>query len=152
MTVKGVLTRFTIAYVVLLVGGATLLVALEFKPGSSLNTAVLLGSVLYACLAFGQKNGRYFTPEEKSRVVWGMIAVNLVIQTLIGSLVLLGPGKLSAGLFFGALAFVGALHAGVIYVFVGVAGKNFAKQLAKKQAKEKARLDKLAWADTKPAH
>jgi hypothetical protein len=137
MTVAGVLKRFTIAYIVLMFAGAILAAGLGVKLGSSLNTALLLGSITWACMSFGQKNGRYFTPEEKSRTVRGMILVDLTLQALMGSLALLGPGKLSAGLFLGALAFVVILHAVVIYFFVGIVGKMVAKQ-----------QEKTAWADT----
>ena len=60
----------------------------------------------------GIKNDRYFSPAEKTKVIWGMIAINLAIQLLV----------------------VSVLHSLVFYYFVGSVGRTFAKQKAKRAA------------------
>ena len=135
MKISGVLLRFLAAYIgltVLVLAGFTLA---GIKPNSGINVGILIGSVLWPCLAFGEKNGRYFSPDEKRRVVWGMVAIDLALQLAVALPVLLIAKSLSLTALFAATAFVMVLHVLVIYFFVWNAGKMFAKQLAKKLGK-----------------
>ena len=135
MKISGVLLRFLAAYIgltVLVLAGFTLA---GIKPNSGVNVGILIGAVLWPCLAFGEKNGRYFSPHEKRRVVWGMVAIDLALQIAVALPVLLATKSFSLTAFSAVIAFVMVLHTLLIYFFVWNAGKMFAKQLAKKLAK-----------------
>ena len=132
MSIAGVLTRFTLAYVGLLIASAMLFRSLGTSSRSGVDVAILIASVLWPCMAFSARNGRYFTPSEKRKVVWGMIGINLALQVLFGGAMLAAQGRLSPAFLLSALAIVGVLYSIGIYVFVGIAGKRFEKQQAKK--------------------
>ncbi|RYX89828.1 MAG: hypothetical protein EOO28_31505 [Comamonadaceae bacterium] len=138
MTISGVLRRFFLAYVVLIIVVAVAFQLLGIASSSGVNVGILIGAVLWPCLAFAEKNGRYFTPAEKKTVVWSMIAINLALQLVVGGGAMAAEGKFSAGPLLFALVFVGLIHSVAIYFFVGQAGKMYVKQQeakAKKLAK-----------------
>lgn len=60
-----------------------------------------------------------------------MIAINLLLQLVIGGGALAATGKLSAGALGMALAIVGVLHSIAIAIFVGLSRKMVEKQLEK---------------------
>jgi hypothetical protein len=134
MSISGVLWRFLGAYVVLMIGAVVALSLLGVPSNSGVNVGVLVGAVLWPCMAFGTKNKRYFTGSEKKKVVWGMIGINLLLQLLVGGGALAAAGKLSVGALAMALAFVGVLHSLAIAYFVGFGGKLVDKQLQKQAA------------------
>jgi len=129
MTIKGVLWRFALAYVVAAIAAGTVLNMLGIKGGTGVNVGLLAGCTLWVCIAFGKANGRYFTSSEKTLAVTGMIVIDLALQLVV---MLATLSQRTAGLHAGAmlfaLAFVGLLHAVAIYFFVGMAGKQLAKQ------------------------
>lgn len=132
MSVTKLLVRFGIAYLVLLVVVGALLYLVGIQGNSGANTAALLGAVMWACLSFAQKNRRYFEGGEKLRVVLGMVVIDLVIQAAFSlGVAAVDPRPLPLSGLALVLLFLGALHALVIYVFVGLAGRQFAKQIAK---------------------
>ena len=130
MSIAALLVRFGFIYIGILAVLGVALSLLDVKSNSGINTAALLGAVMWACLSFARRNRRYFTPREKSQVVWGMLAIDLVIQAVVSLLLISGRVPADAWLF--ALAFIGLVHALVIYFFVGLTGKQFAKETAKK--------------------
>ena len=132
MSIPKLLFRFGIAYLVLLVVVGVVLYLFGVPGNSGANTAALLGAVMWACLSFAQKNQRYFEGQEKRRVVLGMVVIDLVIQAAFTlGVAALDPRPLSLGALALVLLFLGALHALVIYFFIGLAGRQFAKQTAK---------------------
>lgn len=134
MSISGVLGRFFAVYVVLMIFSAVALRLLGVTSNAGVNVGILIGAVMWPCMAFGTKNKRYFSAPEKSKVVWGMIGINLLLQLLVGGAALAAEGKLSVGVLAFALVFVGILHSLVIAYFVGLAGKNLDKQLKKQAA------------------
>lgn len=134
MSISGVLWRFLGVYVLLMVIAGTVLSSLGVTSNSGVNVGILIGAVMWPCMTFGLKNKRYFTATEKTKVVWGMIGINLVLQLLVGGAVLAMAGKLSFGAVVIALAVVGVLHSLGIAYFVGVCGKLLDKQLQKQAA------------------
>ena len=134
MSIAGVLGRFLVVYVVLMIGAIIALRLLGIASNSGVNIGVLIGAVTWPCIAFGTKNKRYFTAPEKSKVIWGMIGINLLLQLLVGGGTLAAEGKLSVGAFAIALVFVGVLHSLAIAYFVGVGGKLLDKQRQKHTA------------------
>lgn len=134
MSISGVLWRFLGVYVVLMAVAGVTLQLVGITSNSGMNVGILIGSVLWPCMAFGTKNKRYFTASEKKKVVWGMIAINLMLQLLIGGAALAAEGKLSFGAFAIAMLIVGVLHSLAIAYFVGLGGKLLDKQLQKQAA------------------
>lgn len=134
MSIAGVLWRFLGVYVVLMIATVVALRLLGITTNSGVNVGILIGSVLWPCTAFGTKNKRYFTASEKSKVIWGMIGINLLLQLLVGGGALAAAGKMSVGALGLAVLFVGVLHSLVIAYFVGQAGKTLDKQRQKQAA------------------
>lgn len=134
MSISGVLWRFLGVYVVLMITAVVALRLLGLTTNSGLNVGILIGAVLWPCMAFGTKNKRYFTASEKSKVIWGMIGINLLLQLLVGGGALAAAGKMSVGALGLAVLFVGVLHSLGIAYFVGQAGKILDKQRQKQAA------------------
>jgi hypothetical protein len=135
LKISGVFIRYLAAYV-----GLSVLVLIGFslfgvKSNSGVNTGILIGAVFWPCLAFGEKNGRYFTPKEKIRVIWGMIAIDFVLQLSVALPILIPAKSLPIAAFLAGITFVMILHALAIYFSVWYAGKLFAKQQEQKLAK-----------------
>jgi len=134
MSISGVLWRFLGAYVALLIVVTVAFQLLGVTSNSGVNVGILIGAVLWPCMAFGTKNKRYFTAPEKKKVVWGMIGINLALQLLVGGGAMAAQGKLSAGALAIALLLVGVLHSLAIAYFVRLGGKLLEKQLQKEAA------------------
>jgi hypothetical protein len=134
MSITGVLNRFFLAYILFMLVTAVSLHLLEITTNSGVNVGILAGAILWSCMAFSTKTGQPFTPEQKTKVVRGMITINLAIQLVAGGGALAVAGKISVGPLLIAVALVGALHSVLIYYFVGLNGKLFLKQQAKKEA------------------
>jgi len=137
LTVRGLLGRFGAAYLLLLVILGLALNLFGVKANAGVNTAALLGAVMWVCMAFGRKNGRYLARNEKTRAVLGMIAIDLAIQAAVSVSAALAAGAalLQLGPMLLVLLFVGLLHAGVIYFFVGMAGRQFAAAEARRSSR-----------------
>jgi hypothetical protein len=127
MSVAGVLTRYTAAYIALMLLLAVGFALAGVRTNEGVNIAALAGAIYWPCLAFGQKNGRYFDAGEKKRVLLGMIGIDLAIQ-LASGLVFLAAVALDLKALLIGLAVVGALHALTICLFVFTAGKLVARQ------------------------
>jgi len=134
VSISGVLWRFLGVYVALMIMAAIAFQLLGFTPNSGVNVGILICAVLWPCMVFGTKNKRYFTAPEKTKVVWGMIAINLMLQLLVGGGALAAEGKLTAGTLGVAMLIVGVLHSLAIAYFVGAGGKLHDKQLQKQAA------------------
>lgn len=134
MTLRGLLWRFAAAYLVLLVVVALALNLAGASSSTSGNVAALLGAVMWVCMDFGKKNGRYFTSEEKKRAIAGMLVIDMAMQAVLTVSVGLSSGApaLSLGPMSMVLLFIGVLHALVIWAFVGIAGKQYAAAEAKR--------------------
>ncbi|KIQ29167.1 hypothetical protein RT97_19065 [Variovorax paradoxus] len=134
MTLRGLLWRFAAAYMVLLVVVALALNLAGASSSTSGNVAALLGAVMWVCMDFGKKNGRYFTSEEKKRAIAGMLVIDMAMQAVLTVSVGLSSGApaLSLGPMSMVLLFIGVLHALVIWAFVGIAGKQYAAAEAKR--------------------
>ena len=129
MTIKGLLLRFFLGYLVLIIVAGVILNYFSLKGGSWINTGILIGLVFWVCLSFGQKNKRYFTKDEKIATVLGMIAIDLLLQILLSVAALSATdAHLGVTPFVLALGFIGLLHGLVIYYFVGSIKKIMIKQ------------------------
>lgn len=126
MTIKGVLWRFALAYLLATIAVGLIVNALDLGLGSGLNVAILAGCIVWVCGAFGKANGRYFDSREKTLVVLGMVAIDMALQFIFTSVAMfLMPEGLDSKALLFALVFVGLLHAVGIYAFVSM-GRRFA--------------------------
>ncbi|MNZ80659.1 hypothetical protein D3C78_993020 [compost metagenome] len=132
MSLVALLGRFALAYLLLLFGIAIGLHLIGLQSNSGTNTAALLGAVMWACLAFAKKNGRYLSNSEQRATFLGMLIVDLLLQSSI-ILLVSTTSTLSFGAVLLTLALVGGLHALAIWLMIGVAGRQYAKEAAQAQ-------------------
>jgi hypothetical protein len=129
MTIKGMMLKFFLVYTVLLILAAMLMSYFGIRGSTGVNFAILAGAVLWVCGDFGKKNSRYFSKQEKTMVVSGFIAIDLLLQVVFGAAVLSqAPTGVDVGAFVFVVGFVTLLHALTIYLFVGAARKILVKQ------------------------
>lgn len=130
MTIPNLLFRFSLAYIGLMIVAWFILVLLRFGNFIGLDAAMLFGAITIVSRQFAKKNGRYFSPEEKTKVVSGMLVIDLVIQILLSSLQALLPGGnlLSPGALAFMLAVIGTLHLLAIYLFVTLERRFLVRQ------------------------
>ncbi len=144
MSLSGVVFRYFIAYVVLAFALGLGFNLLGIQAHSGVNIGILVGAVLWPCMAFTQKNGRAFTRGEKWRVIGGMVVIDLAMQLLFILGAMADRNGMTVGLLVASLAFAGLLHAACIWFFVGFAGRMWAKQrqLAERKELEAKGMDK----------
>ena len=129
MTVKGVLVRFFLLYIVLMFVAGIAMDYFSIESTSAVGIAILLSCILWVCGEFGKKNGRYFTGIEKSAVVIGIIVIDISLQYLVGVAVLSDASvEIRTDAFNFAIGIVGALHAVAIYFAVSITKKSLIKQ------------------------
>lgn len=131
MSLRKFFLQFTLIYVGLLVALALVLALFSIKSGSGGNTAALLAAVMWSCLRYAKANGRYFSSTEKRSVVLGMLGIDVALQTFVAAaLIPWGATGVAIGVLLFSILFLSVLHAAVIWFFVGLTGKQFAKQMA----------------------
>ncbi|WP_444914518.1 ABZJ_00895 family protein [Microbulbifer sp. TRSA007] len=129
MSIRGVLTRFTLTYITLIFIVGFTLNYFGVDSNSGVNFGILLGTIFWVCSSFANKNRRYFNKSEKTRVVIGLIAINMLIQAIFGAIALSESGhEVSGSVLLFSVAIIGAIHAVAIYFFVGFAKKTLIKQ------------------------
>lgn len=131
MTFRGLLLRFSIAYVLSLVFGTWLAVLFANQSAMIITTAALAASTLYVCQLYSRRNGRRMGAREMA-LAWGaFLAIDLVLQAL-AVLSLVGPldeNLLRLRQFAaGALAFTAVFHGVCIYAFIWMAGTIYARK------------------------
>lgn len=125
MKLSGVFGRFSLIYILLIIIAAIAMSYFGIASNSGINIAALAAATIFSCTSFGNKNQRYFTDQEKRKVVFGFILINLFIQALIGFASL--PNA-SVGVLLFSLGVVGVIHSIAIYFFVGIPKKALIKQ------------------------
>lgn len=128
MTIMGLLLRFFLVYLVAIIGAGYLFSYLEIKA-SGINIAILIGCIIWLCGSFGKKNGRYFTGNEKTAVILGILVIDIAYQLIFGIATILykNPNTELKTLAI-STALVGFLHLIVIYFIVGSTKKMLIKQ------------------------
>lgn len=128
MTVLGVLGRFALVYIALIIIAGAILNYLGVSSSGGVNIGILIGTLCWVCTAFAKKNGRYFDKSEKIKVIAGFIIINILIQGAFSAAALVGSKQeVSLSMMLFVLGFVGLLHAAAIYFFVGVVHKSLIK-------------------------
>lgn len=135
MTIKDVLIRFSVTYLILIFSLFLINALLSYfgiAPIGSVGIVILIGAILYTCQTFAKKNDRYFTAKEKKHVVIGFIIINYIIEGIIT--VVSGITNSLAGnvllISFGMVLIINPL---LIYIFVGIAGIGAAKRYGSKE-------------------
>jgi hypothetical protein len=126
MTIKGVVIRFLLTYVLLLLVLGQILSMLGVPANEAIFIGVLAGSSFWPCLLYGKRNGRYFTGRDKLIAIQIMLLIDVTFQILFGNVLL--PGM--APLVEVALSFVILLllHAAVLMLVTRLAGRLLARQ------------------------
>ena len=114
--------RFALAYLAGVLAVGFLLHRLGIDGGGWANLAVLAACVTGVCRAYGRANGEYFDSSEEISVVFGLLAIDLVLQALVTGLSV--NANLQAGPFVLILIAVGAMHLLGIYIFVKFTGRS----------------------------
>ena len=83
MTLTNLLIRFTGLYLLCLFVVGVALHYAGMSGGGVVNTAILMGCVVWVCHAFGRRNGRYLSGAQKAVVVVGVTAINFFLQILV---------------------------------------------------------------------
>ena len=129
MTILGVLGRFALIYIVLIIIAGIIFNYLGISSSGGVNIGILLGTLCWVCTAFAKKNGRFFDKSEKTKVIAGFIIINILIQGVFSTAALVGSKQeVSVLMMLFVLGFVGLLHAAAIYFFIGVVQKSLIKQ------------------------
>jgi len=126
MSLGGLILRFTVAYVLALVGG--LLLAFYFTRSSTLviTSAALAASTLYVCQLFRRRNGRNLGGREMALAWPAFLLIDIVLQVLLR---LAAVGTDAAGLDLlrkfasGELIVMTVLHGLCILAFMVMAGR-----------------------------
>lgn len=124
MTIKEVIVRFSLTYIVLIIALYIInafLMHYGISPISSIGFLLLFISTAYTCDAFAKKNKRYFTPEEKKKVLIGFIVINLLIEGILLSVSGIA-NRLGANVLLISLGLSLILNPLLIYIFIGLAG------------------------------
>jgi hypothetical protein len=130
MTIPNLLLRFLLVYAGLMVVAWIILVLLHFNNFVGLDAAMLFGAITVVCTQFAKKNGRYFSQEEKWKVIFGMLGIDLVIQLILLLLpsLLQGAKVIPPGPMLVMLSIVGLLHLMAITLFVTLERRFLIKQ------------------------
>lgn len=129
MSIQDVLLRFFLYYNLLIIIAGMVMNYFNIGGGDAVNIGILAGCITWLCGAFGKKNGRYFTRNEKTAIVLGFVAIDLFSQIFFGAMALSQSHvKVTVGALLFAVGFIGILHAVFIYVFVSLTKKTLIKQ------------------------
>jgi hypothetical protein len=127
MTIRAALARFALVYFVIMTTGSLLSVLLHGRYILLVDTLAVVCSVTYICAAFSKTNERYFSRQEKPRIVLGLISVDISLQ-LVGAICwLVVDSDLRLISAIERAGFSVAVHACMIYVLVSVNEKYLAK-------------------------
>ncbi len=129
MRISGVLARFFVIYISLLIITVTIFTYFELPNVSGMNIGIIAAATLFSCTLFAKKNERYFNKNEKTKVVLGFIFINMLIQAVFGFSASAGEisdGKF--GVFLFSLGIVSTIHSLLIYFIVSFQKKSLIKQ------------------------
>lgn len=123
------LLRFLFIYTSLMFVGGLLIHYFDMTNSLTINLGVLAGCVIFICGTFILKNGRYFSAKEKTTVIFSLIIIDLLLQTIIASTGLYNsPSGFQTRALFYAVGIIGSLHAIAIFIFVTVTKRFFIRR------------------------
>jgi hypothetical protein len=130
MTIKDVFIRFSLIYILSIVAVYIINALLKYSgisPIRSIGFLFIFLATAYACDAFAKKNKRYFTPEEKKKVVIGFIIINFLIEAILMAISGMA-NKLGGNVLLIAFGLMLIINPLLIYIFVGLAGISARKR------------------------
>ena len=129
VTMTNLLLRFALLYPLALIAAGIVVHVLGLGAGGpAVNIAILFGLVAFLADRFAKRNGRYLTPQEFRRAFFGLLALNLLYQVLVG---LVAAGRLqqvNLSALSLSLALAALLHGLAIYLALRVMRKNLEKR------------------------
>lgn len=131
MTLTNLLIRFTGLYLLCLFVVGVALHYAGMSGGGVVNTAILMGCVVWVCHAFGRRNGRYLSGAQKAVVVVGVTAINFFLQILVVAMATsLQPPTAGAslGIVVLGVGVVSLIHAVGVYAMIWAVGRALARQ------------------------
>ena len=131
MTLRGLVLRFTIAYVISLFFGIWLAVFFANKNAMVITTAALLASTLYVCHLFIRRNERLMTRREILLAWLAFLFIHVVLQavTILSFVGTWQENVVRLQQFAaGGLVFTILFHGVCIYAFIWMAGKISARK------------------------
>ncbi len=131
MTIRGLLLRFSIAFVLVLVASALFFPFFSTKSLTTINTAALLPSTLYACMVFARENKRFLTRRERWQAWGGILGIDMLVQAALSLWLLVGssgPTTTPPVQLVGSLVFIALLHGVLTLAFIAMAGKVFVQK------------------------
>lgn len=130
MNLQNFLFRFFLVYTGLMIAAWFVLVLLRVSNFIGLDAAMLFGAITIVSTQFAKKNGRYFSSDEKTKAILGMLSIDLAIQLLLSVLPAVLPGGrlLSPLMLAFMLAVVGILHFLAIFLFVTIERRFLVKR------------------------
>ncbi|MFM9913398.1 MAG: ABZJ_00895 family protein [Methylophilaceae bacterium] len=128
MSIKNLLFRFFLANFGLHILASIVLTYFNVKSNAGADIGILVASIYYVCISFGKQNKRYFTKQEKLKVVFGLIFANILVQQLlILAYAIATNTTFSNKATLISLGLIGFLHGIFIYFLVGSARKMLIK-------------------------
>jgi hypothetical protein len=95
----------------------------------TINLAVLAACIIFVCGTFILKNERYFSAKEKTAVIFWLIIIDLLLQTILATVGLYNsPSGFQTRALFYAVGIIGSLHAIAIFIFVTVTKRLFIRR------------------------
>ena len=132
MTIRALILRFTVAYLLSLIFAFLLVVYFRNSSTLTVMTAALAASTFYVCQAFCRKNGRVFSRREMLQVWAAFLAIDIVLQ---GAAVLSFVGTAQENIarlqqfVAGGFIFTALFHGVCIFLFIFLAGKVASKKM-----------------------
>lgn len=128
MTVKQAIIRFTLIYLLMLVGIGIVFAIFNLPGNSAIGILVLMMSLMLVAESFARKNGRYFDDRERRQVTIGFIGVSLAAQMLFGWMALLDEDlALDGGVLATVLVFVGLIHVAAVVLGIRLTRRRLVK-------------------------
>ena len=144
MTIRSLIRRFTIAYLLSLAFSFLLLAYFRNSSTLTIMTAALAASTLYVCQAFCKENGRELNRQEMLQAWAAFLAIDIALQGLrFVSFVGTMDENLARLKQFatGDLAFMVVFHGICIFLFIYLAGRIASKKALARPAAGEGRKE-----------
>ncbi len=126
MSIPGVILRYLLTYVLLVVVVGRILAFAEVGANAALFFGIIVGAAYWPLLRYGRRNRRYFSSADKIHVIAAMTLIDLAFQALLGNVLL--PGSAPSLYAFYSLAIVVWLHGALITLVVQFAGRRLRRE------------------------
>ena len=128
MIIKGILIRFTVAYVLLRIIAGVIVGTLDIENTAFISIGLLMVSIHCSFIAFSKSHRRILSDEEKKKVITGLVLIDIFIEAVVTYLSKVGSDSENyLALFIFALVIVALFHSVLIYLTVGSINKGLLK-------------------------